>query len=400
MSIFDSLIPCSPDPLFDLSRRAQQDRSSEKVDLTIGVYRNEKLQINKMRAVREGEKRLLSQEKNATYLPQSGEPTFLQRVKELLFGSHRLESMGESLLAIQTLGGTGGLRVSGEFISQHLTREVWAPSPTWPNHRGIFTACGMNFSEYPYYSATEHTLLFEQMLDSLSRAKENSVVILHPCCHNPSGCDLSQGQWGELSALMLEKKLFPLFDFAYAGFAKGVEEDMWPIRYFEQQGHEFFIVLSFSKSFGLYGERVGALVAIAKRSTSVLSTIIQRLIRTSYSTPPRHGAEVISLILSDLSLTSSWKEELEEMRGRIGSMRRQLSQRLNETLGGERFAFLKHRLGMFALLPFSRAQVERLISQFNLYLTYEGRINLSGLNEKNLPYVVRSISQVCGSSIS
>jgi len=337
MSIFDGVEPFPPDPIFGLGALVKKDDNPSKVDLTVGIYHNEELKAVTMRAVKEAEEKLLVKEKNKTYLPMAGKEDYLQVTKELVFGEDFVKDAGKRLFAAQSLGGTGALRVGGDFILREITKKVFVSSPTWPNHHGVFGACGAEVKSYPYYSEETHGLDFDRMLDCLSQAPERSVVVLHTCCHNPSGCDPSQDQWKELSTLFLKRKLIPFFDFAYLGFAKGIEEDPWPIRYFAEKGHELFVAASFSKNFGLYGERTGCLLVLSKNETDDLSSVVKRVIRTNYSNPPRHGASLVALVLKDESLRKVWKEELDGMRGRIERMRTDLYEALAAQFGEASF---------------------------------------------------------------
>lgn len=391
MSLFDHVEPFPPDPIFGLGARIKKDENPNKIDLTVGVYHDDELKAVTMQAVKEAEKKLLDSEKNKTYLPMGGKEDYLQVTKELIFGKDFVSSEGERLFAAQTLGGTGALRIGGDFIFRELSKKVYVSSPTWPNHKGIFGAVGMEICTYPYYSEERKELDFDRMLDTLSQAPEKSVVVLHTCCHNPSGCDPTQEQWKELSHLILRKKLIPFFDFAYLGFAKGIEEDPWPIRYFAEQGHELFVAASFSKNFGLYGERTGCLLILSKKAPDALSSVVKRIIRTNYSNPPRHGASLVALILQDEALRKTWQEELDRMRERVERMRTDLCEALTSQFGEESFGFLKTRYGMFSLLGLKESQVNRMIDSFSVYLTGDGRINLTGLNSQNLSYVVDAI---------
>ena len=274
-----------------------------------------------------------------------------------------------------------------------MSKKLYVSDPTWPNHYGIFGACDMDIKKYPYYNKETHSVDFDRMLDALAKAPERSVVLLHAVCHNPTGCDLDERQWKELSAFMLKHKLIPFFDCAYQGFSRGIEEDMWAIRHFADQGHELFVAHSFSKFFGLYGERVGALHAlvkdegIAKRAYSAA----QLITRISFSNPPRHGESLVTIIMRDETLKKMWEEELSSMRRRIENMRNELHDALELKFGKDKFGFLKNRSGLFSLLGITEEAADHLIKDHSVYLTKSGRINLTGLCSKNIPYVVDAI---------
>lgn len=393
MSIFENVQPLPADPIFGLEAQFRKDKNPNKVDLTVGIYREEDLKTRTLRSVKEGEKVLMKLEKDKTYLPMGGNEEFIGASQKLIFGEVFCKDAKGILFGAQTLGGTGALRVGGEFLSREITKKVYVSDPTWPNHMGVFQACGMKVEQYPYYNMGTHLLKFKEMLEFFSRLEERSVVVLHAACHNPTGCDPTEAEWKELSALFLRKKLIPFFDFAYQGFGRGIDEDAWAIRYFASQGHEMFVAASYSKSFALYGERIGSLSIITKNEqlTQNVSSVIKRLIRINYSNPPRHGAGVIAIILQDGGLLEMWKGEISRMRERIGAMRNDFIKALSEPFGKDKFSFLKRRLGLFSMLGLEEKQVDRMIKEYGVYLAKGGRINLTGLSEENLPYVLESI---------
>ncbi len=393
VSIFEKVEPFPPDPIFGLANRFKKDKKPHKVDLTVGVFRDENLMTHTLRSVQEGEKILQKIEKDKLYLPMGGDEAFVKESQKLVFGEDFCRNARGTLFGAQTLGGTGGLRLGGEFLSREVTKKVYISDPTWPNHRGVFGACEMEIETYPYYNSEKHTLDFEGMVDTLSRAPEKSVVVLHACCHNPTGCDPTDYQWKALSTLFFKKKLIPFFDFAYQGFGRGIEEDAWAVRYFANAGHEMFVAASNSKNFGLYGERIGCLTILAKNEqlSKNLSSVIKRLARVNYSNPPLHGSGIITTILQDVGLIEMWKGEVEQMRQRIAAAKNELVDALNKQFGRDKFGFLKRRYGLFSMLGLNETQVERMIDEYGVYLTQSGRINLTGLNEKNLPYVIEAI---------
>ncbi|QVL57726.1 MAG: aspartate/tyrosine/aromatic aminotransferase [Simkaniaceae bacterium] len=398
MSIFEKVEPFPPDPIFGLATRFKKDKNPNKIDLTVGIFRDENLATHTLRSVKEGEKVLEKIEKDKLYLPMGGDEAFIHEAQKLAFGEAFCKSAKGTLFGAQTIGGTGGLRLGGEFLAREVTKKVYLSDPTWPNHRGIFEACGMEIETYPYYNKEIHALDFERMLDTLSHAPEKSVVVLHGCCHNPTGCDPNDAQWKELSTLFLKKKLVPFFDFAYQGFGRGLDQDAWAIRYFASQGHEMLVAASYSKNFGLYGERIGCLSIIAKNEqlSQNLSSVVKRLARVNYSNPPRHGAGIITTILQDVGLVEMWKGEVDQMRERITLMKNDLVDALGRQFGKDKFGFLKRRYGLFSMLGISAEQVDRMIDEYGVYLTRSGRINLTGLNEGNLPYVIEAIIKTKG----
>lgn len=393
MSLFEKVELAPPDPIFGLEARFKKDKNPKKVNLTVGIYRSPDLKTRTMRSVSEAERILMKAEENKTYLPMGGQESFIKASQELVFGKAFSEKIQGRLFGIQSLGGTGGLQLGGEFIKREVTGHVYVSDPTWPNHIGIFEACGMTIERYPYYNHETHTVDFESMLKFFSQVPEKSVVVLHACCHNPSGCDLNHSQWKELSSLFLKRKLIPFFDFAYQGFGNGIDEDAWGLRTFAEEGHEMFVAASYSKNFGLYGERIGCLSILSKNDqvSQNVGSVVKRLARVTYSNPPRHGAGLVTTILNDATLKKMWIEEVTQMRMRIEEVRSELANALAVQFGKDRFSFLKSRLGLFSMLGLQKEQVERLRAEYGIYCTGSSRVNLSGLSKENLPYVIEAI---------
>ena len=392
MSLFEDIKLQPPDPIFGLIKRFESDPNPNKINLVPGVYYDETLKQRKMRAIYEAEKRLLTVEKNKNYLPILGSSSFLKNIEELIFGNIKSEHV-LNIYGAQTLGGTGALSIGGHFAFQTFSKTAYISSPTWANHIKIFKECGMEVFSYPYYCAKTHQLDFEGMIHSFKKAPKNSLIILQPCGHNPTGCDLSRNQWKEISSLFLDRKLVAFFDLAYMGLAVGIEEDVWPLNYFASKGHEFLAAVSCSKSFGLYGERTGALFITSKKRTKGVSSLLQTLIRSTYSNPSRHGAKLIALVLEDPNLKQEWKRELSHMQKRIQMMRENLLKALKASMGKNTFDFLKNRSGMFSFLDLSKHHVEELIDRFGIYLTEDGRINLAALNDINLKTLAIAITK-------
>jgi len=351
------------------------------------------LKIHTMRSVSEAEKTLMKIEENKTYLPVGGQESFIKATQKLVFGEPFLNEASDRIFGAQTLGGTGGLRLGGELLKREVTNNVYLSEPTWPNHIAVFEACGMTLDHYPYYNKETHSIDYERMLNFFSHVPQNSVAVLHACCHNPSGCDLNQSQWRELSSLFLKRKLIPFFDFAYQGFGRGLDEDPWAIRHFAEKGHEMLVAASYSKNFGLYGERIGCLSIVSKNKqvSQNVGSVIKRLARVSYSNPPRHGAGLITTILQDVGLREMWVGEVNQMRVRIDELRSELVDSLAAQFGKDKFSFLKRRLGLFSMLGLKKEQVERMREEYGVYCTGSSRVNLTGLSEENLPYVIEAI---------
>lgn len=397
MSLFNRVKELPPDPVFGMGALYREDSRLDKVNLTLGVYHNENLEPEIMQVVKKAENHLLEEEKTKTYLSQLGHHRFLEESKKLLFGREFTELHGERIAVCQNVGGTGALRIGGEFLCREISKQIFLPEPTWANHHGVFPSSGMEVAHYPYYDRKKSTISFDAVVDALDQLEEKSVVLLHGCCHNPTGCDFSKEQWMIVEEKVATKKLIPFFDIAYLGFAKSVEEDAWAIRYFAAKGHPLFAALSFSKSFGLYAERVGALFVLTQnRQERVrVESVLKRLVRVQYSNPPLHGAALVGFILGHPLLRQKWEEELETMKTRVDQMRQLLFDHLSSCSNQMAIDSLKDQVGMFVLLPIKEPQVVHLMRDYGIYMMKSGRINLTGLNRENIARVVKAIVSVC-----
>ena len=375
-SIFKDLPEYPPDPILSLTLDFQADKREEKIDLSVGVYRNEALAVPIMRAVKEAEKRIVVDEKTKEYLPIDGAKKRLYLAQALLFGSELTESLVPRLFSAQALGGTGALCLGGELLRAAGCKTVYIPAITWANHKNIFPQCGLELQTYPYP---------EGMSDALKSIPSGSVVLLHGCCHNPTGIDPTQDEWMEISQIMKRRQLIPFFDVAYQGFAKNIEDDAWPVRYFAREGHEMCVAHSYSKNFGLYGERSGAFFVLSKEKK--VGGVTKRVIRSTYSNPPRHSSGIVVEILKDKGLREMWLEELEHMRNRI----RQLRQSFARAIGEEG---LLRENGMFSYLKLSSNQVKELREKYGIYMAGGGRMNVSGLCDENIPIVAKALLAV------
>lgn len=378
---FENITLAPPDAIFGLQAAFQADPRKNKINLSIGVYKDRKLATPILHVVKKVEEDLLHTEKSKEYLPIDGDKRFLEHSGKLVFG----EGWNQRIAAVQSVGGTGGLRIGGDFLQQAGAEEIYIPQPTWPNHPAIFKRCRLKVAAYPYYDKEKRKI----DLSSLEKIPEGSVVLLHACCHNPTGADPTDEEWKNLSQLFLKRKLFPFFDFAYQGFGRGLEEDARAVRLFSEAGHEMLVASSYAKNFGLYAERVGVLYAVTKTTERAhrVQSQLKTLIRSNYSNPPKHGAMIVGEILASPALKKMWEEELEGMRSRIGALRELFVKKTG-------FDFLKDRYGMFSFCDLTEAQVKRLMEEFAIYMTGDGRINIAGLNEDNLTYVAESIVQV------
>lgn len=396
MSFFDQVSLLPPDPIFGLQAAFLADPREGKVDLSVGVYKTADLKTPILSSVKKAEKILLETEKSKGYLPGEGDKSYLEQVGLLTFGEEFWKRSADRIQAAQSIGGTGALRLGAEFLKQEVSETIYVSDPTWPNHRGVFGRLGMKVASYPYYDSTRQILLFEELCHFLNSLPARSIVVLHACCHNPTGADLSQEQWKALSLIFWDKNLVPFFDCAYQGFDRGMEEDAFALRLFAEAGHEMLVALSYSKNFSLYGERAGALFVVtpSQKIAGHVESKIKNIIRQNYSNPPIHGVSIVATILQSPALKKEWEQELSSMRERVNQMRNALAQALVARTEKGNFSFLENRTGLFSFCGLRKEQVERLIAEFAIYMTGDGRINITGLNEGNLDYVVNAILAV------
>ncbi len=391
MSWFASVAPLPPDPVFGLNEAFNVDPRKEKLNLTVGAYRDEHLHPVIFHATKHAEELLLAKEKDKEYLPMTGDALFLQHLGELAFGKKDWGEYQNHVAAVQTAGGTGALRIGAEFLRTVVHGHLYISEPTWPNHRHVMHQSGFTIHTYPYYDAKHHCVCFEKLMQFCETLPASSVLLLHLSCHNPTGCDLSLDEWRQLSRLMRAKKLFPFFDCAYQGFGDGIEEDIHPLRTFIDDGHEFLLAYSCSKNFSLYCERVGALFIFSSEESICknLLSVLRMKTRAIVSTPPAHGARIVSCILDTPFLYKMWKEELEQVAGRTLEMRHKLA----EALGAE-YAFIKEGKGLFCITGLNPEQIERLKKERGIYMTLDGRINVAGLNEEAIGFLADAMRKM------
>ena len=323
---------------------------------------------------------------------RKGLKEYLNETYKLIFGSQPPQHTFMS----QTLGGSGALRLAGEFLdSQEINRTIYLPNPTWPNHKLIFKRSGLKIEQYPYFDALNHRLDFAGLCIAIQDMPKNSIILLHGCCHNPTGIDPTMEEWKEIFHLITKHELIPFFDFAYQGFGQSIEQDAEPIRYFASQEKEFFVANSYSKNMGLYGERAGSLIYFSesKEIANKVGSNFKQIIRGSYSNPPRHGAEIVATILQNPGLKSEWMHELANMKERINSMRKALVANLLAK-GNQDFSFLNHQKGIFSYCGLTQDQVHLLRQDHGIYMPSDGRINVAGLNWQNMDYVIDAILTV------
>lgn len=394
---FDAVEMAPIDPILGLTEMFRADPNPDKVNLSIGVYLNEQGVNPVLAAVKRAEKLWQEQENTKNYLNMAGEVRYGELVQELLFGAgHAIVDAGRAATA-HAPGGTGALRVGAEFLRAVFPEAaLWISDPTWPNHRGVFGSVGMPLKDYPYYDPSAHSMRLQEMVSALEGAAAGDVVLLHACCHNPTGLDPTPEQWEELAALCTRRKLIPFFDFAYQGLADGLQEDARGLRIFADSGMDMLVANSFSKSFGLYRERVGALTVVTgdrDAAERVLSRV-KLAVRANYSSPPAHGGKVVETVLTTPELKSLWLEELDGMRERIASMRRLFVETLKGHGVQKNFDFLMEQKGMFSFSGIAKPEVIRLRDDFGVYLLENGRINVAGMTPSNMDYLCGAIAEV------
>jgi aspartate/tyrosine/aromatic aminotransferase len=394
MNQFDLVKAAAADPILGITEAFRADPNPAKVNLGVGVYQDATGASPVLPSVRTAAEALLG-ESSKSYLPISGHPEFLVLGRELVFGTNNEMVQTGRIASVQTPGGTGGLRLCAEFIRRCLgQRTVWLSSPTWDNHQGIFQAADLPIQHYPYYDPVIKGHNLSGMLTVLETIPENDVVLLHACCHNPTGVDPSGEDWETIAKICKARNLMPILDFAYQGFSSGLVSDAVAVRAMAEYGLEFFVCSSFSKNFGLYRERVGALHVVAKNrpeADAVLSQL-KALIRTIYSNPPAHGAALVARILADNELRLQWEQELGSMRDRIRAMRAALVDGLAAAGAPGDFSFIKSQRGMFSFSGLQPKTVERLRQQHAIYMVGNGRINVAGLNPDNIATVCKAVA--------
>lgn len=393
MSFFEKIELLPEDSILSLPLLYSSDKHEKKANLGIGGYKDEHENPFLLPSVQKAEDQIFSQKLNKEYQPIEGSPDFLKAITLLTFGDHIPE---DRIASVQSVGGTSALRLAAEFFVKCGYARIYLSDPTWPNHQQIFQHAGMKVYEYPYYNYEKADVKFDEMCKAIEKIPSKSLILLQTCCHNPTGIDLNKNQWQTLSKIIKKQHLIPFFDLAYQGLGVNLDEDAWPIRYFALQNQEFFVAISYSKNFGLYGERVGALswyMPTKEIAIRVLSQI-KRLIRGMYSNPPLHGGRLITTILKSAELKNEWMHELEQMRLRIANMRKQLVDRLNAKKLDKNFKFMENQRGMFSLSGLSPQQVEKLKNEYGIYMLSNGRISFPGLNLKNIDYVADSIASV------
>lgn len=393
MSFFEAVESAPEDPIMNLPFLFAADHRKQKVNLGVGSYRTASGKPYILTAVHQAEEALLNKKMDKEYLPIEGSHAFLEESLKLTFGDNFDRG---HIHALQTVGGASALRLGAEFLSQEIAKLVFIPNYTWLNHEPIFAACGYKIESYPYYDIKKHRVDFDAICAKIRSMPAGSILLLQASCQNPTGADLTFEQWKELSSLIKNQRIFPFFDIAYQGFGDGIEQDVKAVRYFLEQDHEMFVAITYSKSFGLYSERVGSL-AIVNRNLQTAQKVlsqIKHVVRTTYSNPPSHGAYIISTILTDPALRKEWVDELTNMRGRIYEMRLMFSAGFQSRCENPSLAYMSSQKGFFSLVNFDKDQIHRLRLEKAIYLPINGRLNFAGLNPENIDYVIDAFLSV------
>ncbi|VEF26001.1 Aspartate aminotransferase [Shewanella baltica] len=395
--MFNSLIAMPADPILGLLTQYREDTHPQKVDLGVGVYKDPTGVTPILSCVKKAEKFRLDTETTKVYIGPTGSPQFNTLMTELAFGANHSAILANRIRTVSTPGGTGALRVAGDFIKRCNPNAVlWVSDPTWANHIGLFEAAGITVKTYPYYDYDSKSLKFDEMLAALSQVSPDDVVLFHACCHNPSGMDLTTAQWDKVVTLTKEQGFTPLIDMAYQGFGDGVDIDAYGVRQMAAAVDNMILCSSCSKNFGLYRERIGSCSVIAKdaNTANVAQSVLLYVVRCLYSMPPAHGAAIVETILGSAELTQEWLDELKVMRDRINGNRAILVDKLKANGVDRDFSFIARQKGMFSFLGVNPEQVARLQKEFSIYMVGSSRISIAGISEDNVDYLAQSIAKV------
>jgi aromatic-amino-acid transaminase len=395
--MFQHIEPYAGDPILSLNEAFQKDPRAQKINLSIGIYFDDEGRIPLLPSVRAAELKVVAESGARPYLPMEGAASFRAAVQGLLFGPEHPALKAGRVATLQTVGSSGGLKIGADFIARYFPGSaVYLSNPTWDNHRAVFEGAGVKAVNYPYYDAATGGLDFDGMLQALKTAPERSVVLLHACCHNPTGVDLTPAQWRTLVPVLRERQLLPFLDLAYQGYGEDIEQDAAAIRLLADEGLSFFVANSFSKSMGLYGERCGALSVVcpdAAQAALVLGQL-KATVRRNYSNPPMHGAHIVAKVLTDPELRPMWEAEVVAMRDRIRAMRQALHEVLSAKLPGRDLSYFLTQKGMFSYTGLSPEQCDRLREEFGVYLVRSGRMCVAGLNTRNVQATAEAMAAV------
>ena len=393
-----STIELAPrDPIIGVTEAFNADPNPQKVNLGVGVYTDDGGKVPLLECVKRAEREITDNASPRSYLPIDGTPAYDREVRNLLFGPQSDVVAGGRAVTVQALGGTGGLKVGADFLRRFAPgAQVWISDPSWENHRALFEGAGFTVNNYPYFEPKTRGLDFDGMISTLERIAAGSIVVLHACCHNPTGVDPTAAQWAQIVEIVRGRDLVPFLDLAYQGFADGIDADGAVVRAFLATPGPVLLASSFSKSFSLYGERVGALsvVAVDRDEAARVLSQLKRTIRANYSSPPTHGSQIVTTVLCSPELRALWEAELATMRNRIKLMRALLVERLHERVPGADFRYMLEQRGMFSYSGLTKLQVQRLREEFGVYAVDTGRICVAALNQHNVDYAAKAISKV------
>lgn len=394
--MFGSLKALPADPILGLLAKYREDANPQKIDLGVGVYKDEAGHTAILDCVKNAEKYRHDNEDTKVYIGPTGSPLFNEEMAKLIFGNHKVLSENRAR-TVSTPGGTGALRVAAEFIrSCKAGTTIWVSNPTWANHTGLFSAAGLTVKTYPYYDYENKKLDFEGMLAALKEVSADDAVLLHACCHNPSGMDLSQEQWQQFAEVAKDKGFLPVIDMAYQGFGDGLDEDAYGLRLMADSVEEMIVCSSCSKNFGLYRERIGATTIIGKSAAAsdIANSVLLSVVRCIYSMPPAHGAAIVETILNSDELRHQWYGELKEMRDRINGNRQLIVEKLIENGVTRDFSHIVRQKGMFSFLGITPEQVQQLQDEYSIYMVGSSRMSIAGIANSNVDYLAQSIAKV------
>ncbi|MXZ21643.1 MAG: aspartate/tyrosine/aromatic aminotransferase [Caldilineaceae bacterium SB0665_bin_25] len=395
--MFETITSAPADAILGLTEAFKEDSNPSKINLGVGVYKDGGGQTPVLATVKEAEERLLRSEATKSYLPIDGLAAYAALSQQIVFGSeHDILSAGRAA-TVQTPGGTGALRVAADFVRRIFpSATVWLSDPTWPNHPNVFGSAALQVQSYPYFEAETNGVAFDRMMAALETIPKGDVLLLHGCCHNPTGADLSPQQWQAVAAVCADRGILPLLDFAYQGFGDGLDEDATGVRIVAEQCRELLVATSYSKNFGLYNERVGALTLVAgsAEAADAANSHMKICVRTNYSNPPAHGGQIVAEILGNPELRQRWEVELAEMRNRINDMRHLFVETLDQQGAGRDFSFIARQRGMFSYSGLTPEQVQALRERHSVYIVGSGRINVAGMTEANMDYLCAAIADV------
>ena len=395
--MFEHVAPYAGDPIFRLASQFQADPREQKVNLTIGLYFEDDGSVPLLAATQKAERLWAEQKQARTYLPMEGLSTYREAVQRLVFGAESEAYQSKRIATIQTVGGTGALKLGGDLLHEgYPTSQLWISDPAWDNHHDIFGGCGIQTNKYRYFDAQTQGVDFNSMLEDVAALPPQSIVLLHPCCHNPTGADLTVEQWQQLIAVLKAQQLIPFLDMAYQGFGQGLEADAYAVRAMAEAGLQFLVANSFSKNFAYYSERCGALSVVCE-SAEAAERVLGQLnawVRKNYSNPPIHGGSAIALVLNTPELYQSWVADVDAMRGRIHRMRQAVYERLQALAPHYDASYMLKQQGMFSYTGLSPEQIQHLREAFGVYMLATGRISVPGLTMANVDYYAQAVAEV------